>query len=85
MSTDHSPNVAGSWAVSITGWALSGWSYLTEGMAPLTAMATVLTVVLTLIKLAQEVSAWRRREHDRQMLRKMLERMQRFTRPGDLS
>ncbi len=85
MSTDHAPNVAGSWAVSITGWAMSGWAYLTEGMAPLTAMATALTVVLTLIKLAQEVSAWRRRDHDRQMLRKVYERMQRLTRPGDMS
>ena len=84
MTPDQTPHVAGSWWALLLGWASSGWVWLTGGMTPLAGAGAVAALLLTIIKIAQEVRAWRARDEERQVLRRLWARMSRRTRPGRL-
>ena len=85
MSTpDQHAHVAGSWLASIAGWAVHVWTWFKGDGSDGAALAMAATLVLTVIKIAQEIRAWRTRDEERQALRKLWERMSRRTRPGRL-
>lgn len=84
-SPDQSAHVAGSWAATAAGWLVSLWQWFAGDASGMTVMIGVGTIVLTVIKVAQEAQAWRARDEQRQALRKLWERMGgRRTRPGRL-
>lgn len=66
--------VAAGWAVYVWGAVADGWDGITAGMPPLAALVAIATLALTVIKIAQEVRAWRRSEEDRSALQKLLQR-----------
>ena len=76
-SHDAPATVAGSWRTSGAGWLLSGWSYLTAGMAPLAAALALATLVLTAIKIVQEVKALRKVDAEQSAIQKLLDRLAR--------
>lgn len=49
--TPHQNIVDGGGAITALGWAVSAWAWVTGGMAPLTVVATVMTIALTALKL----------------------------------
>jgi hypothetical protein len=69
---------------SIAGWAVHVWTWFKGDGSDGAALAMAATMVLTVIKIAQEVRAWHARDEERQALRKLWERMSRRTRPGRL-
>lgn len=75
--TNHEAHVGGSWWASGAGWIMSFWAWASAGMSPLAALLAVLTVVLTAIKIAQEIRAWRKDSEDRTALQKLLDRLTR--------
>lgn len=76
-ATEHTAHVAGSWWTAAAGWAVSIWSTIASGMPPLAAAVAMATLLLTVIKIAQEVRAWRRSDDERTMVKKVLERLKR--------
>lgn len=70
-------HVGGSWWTAAAGWVLSIWTALADGMPPLAAAVAIATLVLTVIKIAQEIRAWRRSDDERTPVRKLLERAKR--------
>ena len=70
-------SVGGSWWTVAAGWATSIWSSVAAGMPPLAAAVAIATLVLTFIKIAQEVRAWHRSDDERTLIKKMIERMKR--------
>lgn len=82
---DQHAHVAGSWAATAAGWLVSLWHWFAGDASGMTVVIGVGTIVLTVIKVAQEAQAWRARDEQRQALRKLWERMGgRRTRPGRL-
>lgn len=81
---DQQIHVAGSWWASLAGWAYSIWSWFAGDANGMTVLIGITTIVLTGIKIAQEVHAWRARDEERQALRKLWDRMSKRTRPGRL-
>lgn len=82
MTPDHTPHVSGSWWSALAGWIGAGWAWLAGGMTPLAAAGTIAALVLTIIKIVQEINAWRTRNEEHQVLRKLWTRMR--SRPGSL-
>ena len=74
---DTPANVAGSWWTSGAGWLLSGWSYVTAGMSPLAAVLAIATLILTVIKIVQEVRALRKTEAEQSAIQKLLDKLSR--------
>lgn len=77
--TSTTQSVGGSWWTVAAGWAVyvwgaiaDGWNGITAGMPPLAAMVAIATLILTAIKIAQEIRAWRRSEEERTALQKLL-------------
>ncbi len=81
---DQQIHVAGSWWASLAGWVYSIWHWFAGDANGMTLLIGIGTVVLTGIKIAQEVHAWRARDEERQALRKLWDRMSKRTRPGRL-
>ena len=81
---DQHAHVAGSGWASIAGWAYSLWGWFAGDANGMTVMIGITTVALTCIKIAQEISAWRARDEERQALRKLWDRMSKRTRPARL-
>lgn len=75
--TQHEAHVTGVWWTSAAGWLLSVWSWLTHGMSPLAAALTLATLVLTILKIAQEIRAWRKDSEERTALQKLVDRLTR--------
>jgi hypothetical protein len=72
-------SVNGSWWTVAAGWALYAWSVITDGwnaathgMPPLAALVAFATLVLTVVKIAQEIRAWKRSEEERSSLQKLV-------------
>ena len=72
-------SVNGSWWTVAAGWVLYAWSVITDGwhaatngMPPLAALVALATLVLTIVKIAQEIRAWRRSEEERSALQKLV-------------
>lgn len=55
--------LSGGWREVIAGWATSGYGWLFADMPGIAALVAVATFVLTLIKIAQAVMAWRASDH----------------------
>lgn len=68
-------HVGGSWWTASAGWLVSAWSSVTSGMPPLAAAVAFATLVLTVVKIAQEVRAWRRADDERTLVRKLLDKL----------
>jgi len=73
----HVSQVGYSWWTSGAGGALALWQWATEGMSPLAAFLAMATLVLTAIKIVQEVMAVRNQQTERTVMRKMLDRLSR--------
>lgn len=56
-------SLSGGWREVIAGWATSGYGWLFADMPGIAALVAVATLVLTLIKIAQAVMAWRASDH----------------------
>ena len=86
MALDPNTNahVAGSWWASMAGWVYSIWHWFAGDANGMTVVIGITTVVLTGIKIAQEIRAWRARDEERQALRKLWDRMSKRTRPARL-
>ena len=81
MSTPHSETssiVSWSWVTSAVGWFWQWFVGDASGMSILLGLATTL---LTCLKIAQEVQAWRARDEEHQALRKLWEKVSRRSRP----
>lgn len=75
--------IAAGWALSVWGAASDGWAAATHGMPPLAALVALATLVLTVVKIAQEIRAWRRSEEERSALQKLLRHWSRKSGFGD--
>ena len=82
MTPDQQHHVAGSWWASMAGWVYSIWHWFAGDANGMTLVIGISTVVLTGIKIAQEVHAWRARDEERRVLGKLWERMGGKTRPA---
>lgn len=77
--TPHTDLVHGGWWQSGTGIVMSAWAWLAGDANGLTIILTLLTIVLTTIKVIDAVRRWRRTSGAT-----LIEHMQEATRPGDL-
>lgn len=81
MSTNDTPvhvsQVGYSWWTSGAGGALTLWQWATDGMSPLAALLAIATLVLTVIKILQEVMAVRNQRAEQTVMRKLLDRLSR--------
>lgn len=76
MNTQEVP-VAGSWWTAGFGWVFGIVEWLVAGMSPLAAMAASATLVLTIIKIAQEIRAYRTKGLEQTALRKLVDKLTR--------
>jgi len=72
---DQQIHVAGSWWASLAGWAYSIWSWFAGDANGMTVLIGITTIVLTGIKIVQEVHAWRDRDEERKVLGKLWDKM----------
>ena len=72
---DQHAHVAGSWWASIAGWAYSLWSWFAGDANGMTVVIGISTAVLTGIKIAQEIHAWRARDEERRVLGRLWDKM----------
>ncbi len=72
---DQHAQVAGSWWASIAGWAYSIWSWFAGDANGMTVLIGITTIVLTGIKIAQEIHAWRAQDEERRVLGKLWDKM----------
>lgn len=72
---DQHAHVAGSWWASMAGWVYSIWHWFAGDANGMTLVIGISTVVLTGIKIAQEVHAWRARDEERKLLGKLWDKM----------
>jgi len=79
---DNHAQVAGSWWTSLAGWAYSIWSWFAGDATGMTILIGVTTIILTGIKIAQEIQAWRAKQAEHQVLSKLWTKMGRTTRPS---
>ena len=76
MATPDQPvHVVGSWWASIAGWAYSIWSWFAGDANGMTVMIGITTVILTVIKIAQELQAWHARDEERRVLGRLWDKM----------
>ena len=75
MTPDHQVHVTGSWWASIAGWAYSIWHGFAGDANGMTLLIGISTAVLTGIKIAQEINAWRARDEERRVLGKLWNKM----------
>lgn len=73
--------VTGSWWTSLVSGLYWFWGWFFGGVSGINTLAGVLAVVLTSIKIAQEINAWRSRDEEQQALRKLWNRMSRRSHP----
>jgi hypothetical protein len=59
VSIHNAHAFSGGWREAIAGWAASGYGWLFADMPGIAALGAVAALVLTLIKIAQAVMAWR--------------------------
>jgi hypothetical protein len=76
MTTQEVP-VAGSWWTAGFGWVFSIIEWLVAGMSPLAALVAIATLVLTVIKIAQEIRAYRNKGLEQTALRKLVDKLTR--------
>ena len=74
-SPDQSAHVAGSWAATAAGWLVSLWHWFAGDANGMTLLIGISTVVLTGIKIAQEVHAWHARDEERRVLGRLWDKM----------
>jgi len=84
MPAPTEAHVSGSWPTVVGGWILSMWQWFTGDASGMAVMIGIGTIVLTSIKIAQEIQAWKARDEEKQVLRKLWERVSKKTRPGSL-
>ena len=72
---DTNAHVAGSWWASIAGWVYSIWHWFAGDANGMTLVIGISTVVLTGIKIAQEVHAWHALDEERRVLGKLWDKM----------
>ncbi len=77
MTPDPNTNahVAGSWWASMAGWVYSIWHWFAGDANGMTLVIGISTVVLTCIKIAQEIHAWHARDEERRVLGKLWDKM----------
>lgn len=71
--TQSEVHVMGSWWTTAVGWVYSVWAWFSHGTGPAAALVALFTLILTIIKIAQEIRAWRRDSEDRTALQKLLD------------
>ena len=81
---DQHLHVGGSWITSFAGWLVSTWAWFAGEANGMTIMIGIGTIILTGIKVAQEIRAWLLRDEEQQALRKLWEKMNRKSRPAKL-
>lgn len=57
--TNHQDIVHGGWWQTVAGWVVSAFGWFGSGMNGATLLLTVLTIVLSAIKIADAVRRWR--------------------------
>lgn len=67
--------VVGSWWASMAGWAYSIWHWFAGDANGMTVLIGITTIVLTGIKIAQEIHAWHARDEERRVLGKLWDKM----------
>ena len=72
---DQHAQVAGSWMATAAGWLVSLWQWFAGDASGMTVMIGITTVILTGIKIAQEIHAWRARDEERRVLGKLWGKM----------
>lgn len=72
---DQHAHVAGSWWASLAGWAYSIWSWFAGDANGMTVLIGITTIVLTGIKIAQEIHAWHARDEERKVLGKLWDKL----------
>lgn len=72
---DQHAQVAGSWMATAAGWLVSLWQWFSGDASGMTLVIGISTVVLTGIKIAQEVHAWRDRDEERRVLGRLWDKM----------
>jgi len=59
----------------MAGWAYSLWHWFAGDASGMALIIGVSTAVLTIIKIAQEINAWRARDEERRVLGKLWNKM----------
>ncbi len=72
---DQHAQVAGSWMATAAGWLVSLWQWFSGDASGMTVLVGIGTLLLTAIKVSQEVQAWRARDEQQQALRKLWDKM----------
>ena len=82
-NADNNVQVAGSWWTSLAGWLYSVWSWFAGDASGMAILIGIATILLTAIKIAQEIKALQARKDEHAALQKLWTRMSR-TRPAKL-
>lgn len=84
MSTGPVSSVTGGWGAAVVGWVVSVWQWFAGDASGMAVMIGVGTLLLTAVKLAQELQTWRARSEEKQVLSKLWGKLNKKTRPGNL-
>lgn len=77
VMTTADPQVNGSWWTAGFGWVFSFVEWMVAGTSPLAAIVAAATLVLTIIKIAQEIRTYRTKGLEQTALRKILDKLTR--------